>query len=230
MKTFALLIATLSLAGVAHSECAVVTSGNFPANLPSRNASRNVDVTVNLYGKPAPEAVLTASNSEGRFLFRVPLDSHGVGHLRDLKPGKYFLSATDHAYQFPMLLKVAADANASVTTFSMDLFSYSSADAGHITKMQATEHVRQFMGTVLDATGAPVPGAAVEIYPDGSWDPARAVVVRVDDSGHFSAKLSNGLYRAIIRGTGFRANAVVFQIEPDASAKEFSITLQIGSC
>jgi Carboxypeptidase regulatory-like domain len=230
MKGLALFVATLLLASAAHSECAVVTSGNLSANLPPRNASRNVDITVNLYGKPAPEAVLTVSTPEGQFLFRVPLDSHGVGHLRDLKSGNYFLSATDHAYQFPMLLKVAADANASVTAYSMDLVSPSSADVEHITRMQVTEHVRQFTGSILDATGAPVPGAAVEIYPDGSWDPARALVVRVDGSGHFSAKLSNGLYRAIIRGTGFRANAVVFQIEPDAPTKDLTITLLIGSC
>jgi hypothetical protein len=230
MKNLSLLIATLLLASTAHSECAVVTAGNFAANLMPHNASRNVDITVNLYGKPALEAVLAVSTTEGQFLFSVPLDSHGVGHLRDLKPGSYVLNGTDHAYESVMLLKVDAGASVSATALSMDMFSHSSTDVDHITKMQVTDHVRQFTGSIQDASGAPVPGAAVEIYPDGTWDPARAVVVRVDGSGHFSAKLSNGLYRAIIRGTGFRANAVVFQIEPDAGAKEFTITLQIGSC
>lgn len=229
MSSWIAILAAWLFVAVPRPEC-VVVNGDPAAGLPPHPTTRNIDITVSFRGHPASGASLLLSTSAGQFLRQVPVDSRGVAHLRGLQPGKYWVVATDKVYDSQLLLSVAADAKTTTTRLSVELFTRTAQNFAGINATPVTEHLPRFAGTVKDPSGAPVAGAAVEIYPDGIADTAQVVIVRSDDLGHFSADLRSGVYRALIREQGFKIYRIGFQIAEKAASKDLSPVLQIGGC
>jgi len=235
MKT--LLIAALCLlcAHMALAECVEVTPSNFSFGLTPLPSSRNAQITVNLDGKPLPNAKLTVYTTEGRFLWSALADALGVAELRDLKPGRYVIAASANEAAHEILLDVSAKSEKSASLFSLNLvntFALPYFGGRQLAKLEAapSEHFPKFTGAVVDQSGAAVPGAEIEIYPAGSWDRAGLVHLITDQDGHFSAKLPDGTYRAIIHMAGFKPHSVAFSIQHDGDTKEFEAVLEVGSC
>lgn len=240
MKFLLAIVAALVFAGIVHSECVEVTSGISTDGLTPHEASRNVRITVNLNGKPTAHASLTVSAVKGQLLFTVPLDPDGVGRLHNLNPGSYLITAMDPPFRSDLLLQIPTRPGRSVTTFSMNLvksFGFLNVTSGgqqlfltSVAKMPISERLRQFMGVVRDEAGSAVPSAEVDIFSDGTWEQVMVAGLRTDQSGHFSATLPTGIYRAIIHEPGFNPKPIVFQIKPDGEVKDLTVVLKVGSC
>jgi len=229
MSSWLAFLAVWLFVAVPRPECVVVENADPFAGLPPHPATRNVDITVSFRGKPASGASLLLSTGGGQFQRQVTADSQGVAHLRDLQTGKCLVFATDKLYGSKVLLIVAADAKTATTGLSVELFTRTVQDFAAISATPVTEHLPRFAGVVKDLSGAPVAGAAVEIYPDGIAETGQVVTVRADNSGHFSADLPSGVYRALIRQQGFKAYRVGFQIEEKAASKDLFPVLQIST-
>ena len=230
MSSWTAVLAVCLFVATPRPECVIVTNGDPAAGLAPHPTARNVDITVSFRGKSANGVSLLLSTGGGQFLRQVSADSHGVAHLRDLQPGKYLVVVTDKLYEARLLLSVSADAEKTATGLSVELFTLTTQDFSWINAIPVTEHLARFAGTVTDPSGAPLPGAAVEIYPDGNTETEQVIIVRSDDSGRFSADLPSGVYRALIREQGFKVYRVGFQIEERADARNLSPVLQLGGC
>jgi hypothetical protein len=201
-----LLIAALCLAcaHTASAECAEVTPYNWSLTpLPS---SGNAQITVNLDGKPLPNATLIVNivtKNVEQFLLSALADAHGVAQLRELKPGRYHVvGMSPNDIRSDLLLDVSRNSQKPVRYFSLDMFGRAESTRhfalAQTDKMPVSEDLSEFPGTVQDQSGASIPKAEVEIYPDGTVEQTNAVNLRADEGGHFSAKLPDGVYRAII--------------------------------
>jgi hypothetical protein len=230
-----LLIAALYLlcAHAAFAECVEVGPSN-----PLLSAA-NVQITVNLDGKPLPLAnlVISVVAKDGeQFLFSASADAYGVARLSDLKPGRYHVIGMGrNGIESDIFLDVSATAEKRVSYFSLNLLGPAES-ARHLAmalagKMPVSEHLREFTGTVQDQSGAGIANAVVEIYRDGDGKQASTTVsLTVDEAGRFSTKLPYGVYRAIVRSDGFKPYPVVFEILQDGDAKDLSVVLKVASC
>jgi hypothetical protein len=235
MRTLLIAVLCLLCAHMAFAECVEVTPSNFSFGLTPLPSSRNAQITVNLDGKPLPNAKLIVYTAEGRFLWSALADAHGVAELRDLKSGRYVVVANANEAGREILLDVSAKSEKSASLFSLDLvntFALPYFGGRWLEKLEAgpSEHFPKFTGAVLDPSGAAVAGAEIEIYPASSWDRAGLVHLIADQDGHFFARLPDGTYRAIIHMAGFRPHPVVFRIQHDEDTKEFKAVLEVGSC
>jgi len=221
-----LLIAALCLActHTASAECVEVTPYNWSLTpLPS---SGNAQITVNLDGKPLPNATLIVNKDVEQFPFSALADAPGVAQLRESKPGRdHVAGMSPNDIRSDLLLDVSRDSQKPVSYFSLDMFGRAESTrhfALALTdKMPVSEDLSEFTGTVQDQSGASIPKAEVEIYPENS---------RADECGHFSVKLPDGAYPAIIHMAGFKPYPRVFRILKEGDAKDFSIVLKVGSC
>ena len=237
-----LLIATVCLLGAhlgeprAAAECVEVTPYNW--SLTPQPSSGNVQIIVKLDGTPLPHASIIVSivrEYREQFLFSVSADVQGVAQLSDLKPGRYHVvGVTAQNVSADLLLDVSAKPEKRATLFSLNLLSPAALGRqfalGLTGKMGVSERLREFTGTVQDQSGAAVANAVVEIYPDGDGKPASTVSLKADETGHFSAALPDGVYRAVIHLLGFKPYPVVFQIVQDADAKDLLVVLKVASC
>jgi hypothetical protein len=231
-----LLIGVLGLlcAQMACAECVEVTPDPYKTLTPLAS-SGTVQITVTLDGKPLPNAKVMVS-TKGDFLLSVSGDAHGVAQLRDLKPGRYLITTSENEASDEILLDVSAKPPTGVSLFTMNLVNtfalpyFGGRFPAKLAEMPASEDFREFAGVVRDQSGASVAGAEIEIYPSGTWERATLVHVIADQDGHFSAKLPDGLYRAVIHMPGFKPYPVVFRILQAGDTKEFLAVLQIGSC
>jgi hypothetical protein len=244
VKVFVLTAACLFFSGIVFAECVVVTAGNSQQPLILLHRSRNIQVTVNLDGKPLPEAPVTVYTDKDQLLFAASTDAHGVAKLRDLEPGRYeVIGMSADGARSSLLLDVSAKAKKSLNSFSLNLFTTFglfnvSGDPrvvrqlflARVAKMAVSQKLRGFTGMVRDASGAAIPGAFVEIFPDGTWEQASATVLKTDGAGHFSVKLPSGLYRTIIHAMGFNPYPVVFEITQDGESEDLLVVLQVGHC
>jgi hypothetical protein len=237
MKT--LLIAALCLlcARSVVAECVELNSSNFAVGLTPLPSARNVQITVNLDGEPLPNANLIVSTVEGLSFLSVSADAHGVAQLRDLKPGRYVIGANANEAGARILLEVPAKAQKSASLFSLNLVNTfalpyfgGGVSLSKVAEAPANEHFREFTGAVLGADGGGIAGAEIEIYPSDTWDRASLVHSIADHDGHFSVKLPDGIYRAVIHREGFKPYPVVFRILQDGEARNLSVFLQVRSC
>jgi carboxypeptidase family protein len=204
--------------------------------LTAQPSARNVRITVDVNGVPAPGAVISVYAGNERFLFRVSANSSGTALLRRLSPGSYHVAAAGEGdLRSDIVLMVSKKTGESSSVFQMDLL-HKSAPPPHdeyslmTANLQVTEQVPDFKGQVVDPLGAVIPGALIEIHADGAKDGKRTVQIKTADDGSFQEHLADGTYRALVMFPGFKTNFLVFQISRSATDKNLRVPLQIGGC
>jgi hypothetical protein len=232
-----LLIATLCLfsARQAAAECVAVTPANFSFGLNAVPSLKDVRITVTLDRTPLPHAQLRVYTETGSFLFAASADDQGVAELHNLKSGRYVIDSQANEAGARILLDVPANPQKGVSQFSLSMSNrYAVPPIGGFPikagEIPEDEHYREFTGVVRDESGASVPGAEIEVFPEATSDHARITHLTADDAGHFSAQLPNGLYRAVIHMEGLKPYAVAFRILREGDARTLSAVLRVQSC
>jgi hypothetical protein len=236
MKT-GLIPAVCLLLGATHSAARTsIQVSEAVEVLTAQSSARNVQISVDVNGTPAPDASISVYSGQERFLFRTRADASGIARLRQLSPGSYhIIAAGEGDLRSDVVLMVSRKTGESSSAFQMDLLNkpappphddYSLLSG----KLQVTEQVPEFKGRVVDPLGATIPRAVIKIYREGGRDGRRAVQIKTDADGNFLRHLNAGRYRALVVFPGFKTGFVAFEISRSASAKNFRVPLQPGGC
>ncbi len=236
MRTWLIPVACFVLGAPHASACTRIELTEAVEVLTAQPSARNIRISVDVNGAPAPGAVISVYTRSERFLFRTSTNGSGVARLRQLSPGSYhIIAAGEGDLRSDIVLMVSKKAGESSSVFQMDLFhkptpplhdEYSLMTA----KLEVTEQVLEFKGQVVDPLGAVIPQALIEIYPDGARDGKHAVQIKTGDDGSFQKHLAHGTYRALVLFPGFKTKVFVFQISRFAADKSLQVPLQIGDC
>ncbi len=229
MKTIAIGICGVLLAGLALAECVEVQEAKLI------ESSRHVRAIVVLDGKPLKGVRVDFFKSTSQSQVSALTDEKGIATPTELPPGDYNVVATlDESVSTSILLRVTRDQK--VTTFPMDLTGpvqqtrqLQEDGLKRAETLPVSDHLRAFQGTVLDPSGAMVPNATVRVVKRGA--PANDFALRVtsDADGNFSGQLSAGSYIAFVSSQGFRTAIVPFEVVNNGSG-DMKITLKIAMC
>jgi hypothetical protein len=97
-------------------------------------------------------------------------------------------------------------------------------------KVAVSERVQSFKGTVLEASGAGVPGTVIWVFPEDFQGKNTAIHLVADEDGGFVSVLADGTYTVVVQSVTFGSRVVGLAIARDGNAKELEIPLEISSC
>jgi Carboxypeptidase regulatory-like domain len=220
----------LFLVSTARPECVVVEDTSKP-----QEASSHVRVAVILGNKPLKGVKVDFYQPPSQLRYSVSTDENGFAAPPELASGDYNVVATlNDDVSTTLWLRVVG--KEGVTALSMDLTapiqqSQLMLDAAKrkAEELPIREHVRRFQGTVIDFSGAIVPGARIEVMRKGPREKNVILQIKTDAKGTFSAPLQEGSYIAFFFTQGFRTEIVPFEVKKDGSG-EMRIALTIGRC
>jgi hypothetical protein len=140
----------------------------------------------------------------------------GVAAAPLLTHGEYYsvVAVLDDGAAGSLLLQVS-DIGKATTTFSMDVrgsFHATQNGLAATDGLPIRERLQALQGLLRDASGAMIAGASVRIMRKGSDDHAVVQRLKSDATGHFSARLEDGMYIAFFLFPGFRTQVVPFEI------------------
>ena len=224
MRILAIAAGCLLLASLVRAECVTVE--------PLPPSSRKVRITALLDGKPLPNArLLFFIATEDQPRLSLSTDRHGAAATPRLLPGFYrvFASAPGNLHA-ELNLNVSNSTGQKTKSFVMDLTPIKPAppDPVVVEKTPATQHVQEFSGLVVDPSGAPIPGAAIEVLRKGSHSES-VVKLKSDKAGRFGAPIAEGTYVAFFQMPGFRTEIVGFKVARDAPIEALRVLMQIGA-
>lgn len=229
IKTAAIAALCLIMGSTARPECVTVEE------LKPQEASSHVRIAVVLGNMPLRGVKVDFNQPTSQSLYSVSTDENGIATPHELAPGDYNVVATlNDGVSTSLWLRVVG--NRGATVLSMDLTRATQqvqqaleAAQKKAEEMPIREHVRVFQGSVVDPTGAFVPGTKITVVRKGS--PGKTVVLQIksDAAGHFSAQLDEGLYIAFFSVQGFRTAIVPFELTKDGSG-DLRVSLTIGHC
>lgn len=232
IRTIIAAIASLSFAGVLHSECVAT---------PPDEVSSHVRVHVVLDGEPLRGAkvifypvdshsctcatdVLRSNPLEISPDYTLITDANGDYSLPELAPGEYEVAATLNGVASTPFFGLHVTRDPKVTVFPMDLtLQVQRLEAA----ARAYHQVEGFRGTVHDPTGAAIPRASIVVVTSQLKDVV--LTGKTDSNGHFSAELAAGSYLAVFFSQGLRPGIVAFDVVKGGSS-ELSVRLNIGGC
>jgi hypothetical protein len=236
MRTWLIPAACFVLGATDSAACTRIDLPEAVEVLTAQPSARNVRISVDVNGVPAPGAVISVYSGNERFLFRTSANGSGIARLRQLSPGAYHIvAAGEGELRSDIVLMVAKKTGESSSVFQMDLLNKPALPphdeyALMAAKLPVTEQIPEFKGQVVDPSGAAIPQALIEIYSDGAKDGRHAVQLKTDADGSFLQHLNDGTYRTLVMFPGFKTNFFVFQISRSATDKNLRVPLQIGGC
>jgi len=226
------VVASLLLSCAVASACSVVEVIN------SQPSSQSVQIRTLQKGTPLKNVRIEIFTMDPKvLLFSVTTNHRGVASLPTLSPGRYLVAATGATgLGADLVLDVSKDKGRKTSLFSMELslrppppptMDERMTDAE---KMPIREPVKEFVGILQDPAGGSVPNATVTVYAKGSRDKARALEIKTDGTGRFSAPLADGTYTILFEAPGFQTEIAVFEISGYAQARDLRISLKLGLC
>jgi hypothetical protein len=225
VKRVAIALSCFLLAVVARAECPAAEAVGV------LRSSSIVRITALQNAKPVEGAVVEVFREPRLYEahFTLVTDVDGVVTVPKLSPGSYYIAALSaEAKVAELLLDVPEDASESTTDFSMDFAkNYWSSFK---TIRATTQTIAAFQGHLDGMGGAFLIGAVIAVYESGSDNKRPVTVIRPDEMGHFSAKLKDGTYVAVVFLEGFRAEIVPVEISMTRGTKEVAIKLAILMC
>ncbi len=240
MRNFALLIAILLGTGITFGECLTVYG---TASLDAQLSSANIRIITVLDGKPVQGARVFVYSVgpvavPSRLMFTLVTDDKGIAIPPELAAGSYEIEVWTSQGAFAELyITVPMDGRKVPEAYSMSLRRTRAQAA--IADLAAGKEVpgrvlQEFAGIVLDASGAPIPGARIDVWMVKALDQSIAATVTADAKGGFSVPLPGGLYVAIFRENGFRLQVLSFEITGGGTSQDsrtpLAIRLDVNSC
>jgi hypothetical protein len=227
MKILPILIASLLFSAFANAECVTVDSG------PPKPSFRNVRIVASVEGKPVRDASVEVL-LEGKDLFSLRTDQHGIAALPPLHPGYYWVTATsDNRWQAGTYLYIVDDSSKKTTTLRLGLQPPTSAAQQELNaaarEVLVTEHLQFFKGTVQEPSGGRVPGAVIQLFPKDFQVKPTPIRLTANENGNFSAPLADGAYVVVIGLPGFKSFIAGLQIARSGEAQELQVSLKIAS-
>ncbi len=201
-----------------------------------QQSSQHIRIAVALQGKPAKSAKVDFyPQGTHHAAFEAQSDSHGMVVTPKLAAGDYDVIATlDKDVQTFLSLKVIQKHGGSL--FSMDLtgpyyqaHSELGLEAYKGKEEQVHDRIQSFEGSVLDPTGAAVPGTRIRVLKMGAGSKDFMLSLESDASGHFDSQLAEGHYVAYFFANGFRTGKAPFEITKQGSG-ELKISREIAHC
>jgi hypothetical protein len=196
-------------------------------------SSSQVRIVVSLEGHPASRVTVDFCRNGGRSCRTAVTGDDGVAAAPLLTLGDHYsvVAMLDDGAAGSLLLQVS-DIGKATTTFSIDVTgSFHATQNGLAASdgLPIRERLQAFQGLLRDASGAMIAGASVKIMLKRSADHAVVQRFKSDATGHFSARLEDGMYIAFFLLPGFRTQVVPFEIAAQGK-KELLIKLQVNQC
>jgi hypothetical protein len=164
-------------------------------------------------------------------------DYDGIAILKGLPSGTTCVTAIGkNNLTAGLCLAVAASSSNGVSSFQIALAARPSGFLSPQDKIDEVEQslpaarIRSLKGTVLDASGAVIPGAEIQVYKRGSYPETRVKALKATAEGRFVVSLEPGVYTVIFRmKPGFRSEFLGIEVALDGAETELRQTLQVGS-
>lgn len=166
---------------------------------------------------------------EGQEIWAGRTDANAVASFPKLARGVYRVEAGDRHWSAELYLNVARKKGRSA--FDIDLIRIDGLPATAVPRVglltTLSTRIKDFHGTVVDPTGAPIPQTAIYVYRENAWDGDPLLELSTDNVGGFDAHLENGIYVAAFVCPGFQRRVLTFEVT--ASGKpELHISLDVG--
>jgi hypothetical protein len=216
----------------ATSACDVVVVVN------SQPSSQRVQIKTMQNGNPIKDVKIEVFTMDNQLrLFSLSTNDQGVASLPTLSPARYLIAATAvGGLGADLVLDVSKRLGHKKSLFLMELSVRPPPPPTIEEKMTGAEKapsresVKEFRGILQDPSGAGVPNAIVDVYAKGSRDKSRALEIKTDETGRFTATLADGTYTVLFQAPGFQTEIVVLEISGNAQSKELRIPLKLGLC
>ena len=212
-------------------------------------SSRVVRLTVVGKGKPALGAKVEfySFGSGGRSkepTLTLVSDKFGWIKSPKLSDGQYEIVATTaHDLRADLLLDVSSHYGKTPMAFKMELLpinppyaapqlatpALTAPEIATLQQVPIENHLQVFRGTVVDPTGAVIPGATIHIFRQGTGPMKLLKAVESGKSGEFETKLDPGTYVASFSSSGFAVKRIGFEIVFSGS-EQLIVTLKLGIC
>ena len=231
MKSFTALVLVLLCCRCSAGQCVEITARALPETKPS---SRNAKITVLLSGKPQAKVKIVVSLPAGQGSRSFVTDSDGSVMLKDLPKGMSCVKATAESnLADEVCLQVPAHSNNEVSSVYMAFSAPLPTDSFENKVKRAeqsdpSQRLRRLAGTLVDANGAVIPGADIQVYRRGKYLDGAPATFKTNDVGRFKASLEPGIYTVIFRMFGFEREFVEVEISPEGSERELYETLQVA--
>ena len=198
-------------------------------------STKNATITVLLDGKPTGQVRLHVRLPGQQGRRSVQTDPDGNAMLTDLPEGTSCLLAVgEHHLTSSLCLDVPKLAATEKSSFYMVLgpatSSLSPEDRIDVLEQSPPSvRVKSLNGTVLDPLGAVIVMAEIQVYRRGAYPRNPSALLKTDGSGRFAASLEPGVYPAIFRIRGFKAEILGVEVVRDGGKRELRQTLQVAS-
>ena len=199
-----------------------------------QESSGHFRIAVVMQGKPAAGVKVDFyPHGTQQAVFEAQSDESGFVVTPKLATGDYDVVATlDKDVQAFLWLRVVRKHAAHV--FSMDLTgSYYQAhpelglEAYRGKEEPVRDRIQTFEGTVLDPSGAAVPGTKIRVLKMGADGKDFMISLEAGPDGHFAAQLAEGRYIAYFFANGFSTGKAPFEITKYGSG-DLKISLEVG--
>jgi hypothetical protein len=217
----------MPVANLAFAGCVTVTSGK-----DYEPSSLNARITTSREGKPLQNVKIESDASNGQRRFLLSTNDQGIVFLPELQPGKQCIIATTFDNVTARLcLDVSPEGKDNRSSFSIELPpSPTGRELARAEKMPVLDRVQEFTGIVQDESGAPVPSTKIQILLKGSKDEAHVIQIEADATGHFSARLPDGVYMSFFRSSGFVTQIEVLEVGKQFDSRDLRVLLKVESC
>ena len=232
MRNIVLIVAScLFLVGTTLAENVMVTSEGEPS-------FQSLRITTIVDSKALPGAKIDIYERQTK-KYSLATDTGGVLVVPELDPGVYSIVAAsaDARFHGYLALQVSKSSKGQISSFFINLTN-NSAQLNSLRPLTAGElaaaankavntRIQQFIGVLVDPTGAPIPGGNIVVRALRSAGAIEIIELKSGADGQFSAPLAEGAYIAIFSSPGFRNEVTAFEIGKDAT-KTLHVALRVG--
>jgi hypothetical protein len=165
-------------------------------------------------------------------------DRSGLIKSPKLSEGLYEIVAmAESKHRADILLEISSHYGRRATAFKMEL---QPIDVPHVVRQHVApqvatfpnvaieNHLQVFRGTIVDPSGAVIPGASIHIFRQGTEHATLVQELKAGQSGEFEAKLDYGTYVAQFSSPGFSTKLLGFEIL-DSASEALTVTLKVSS-
>ena len=92
-----------------------------------------------------------------------------------------------------------------------------------------TSVIKEFRGTVYDASGAVIPEAEIRVMRKGTQGKVTVALLKSDETGEFRKNLLDGEYVAQISRAGFETRVFLFKVTSGKGDQQLTVTLNVAS-
>ena len=213
MKLVATIALNLVCCTLAAGECTTAGSNKFQ---PSFDRIR---IGVLRNGKAQSNVTLDIIEAGGAPHISAFTKQSSIADLPLLSPGNYWIIARAAAVGAAELcLAVEMSPNGETSSFSLELIP---------NQRIAGKAMQEFRGTLVDANGARIAGAKMELFKMGSLQAAPVLQAESQQDGAFRGPLPDGEYLAIFTKAWFRPVVMIFEITGKEKARDLRIGMQV---